>query len=78
MCTIGTVLTVSFSLPLPRRDSILMIINLYQNSRIYWSLARDNAVPISSLFGKVNESLSCPVYATLLCGMCPISLLHSL
>ncbi|EED19525.1 amino acid transporter, putative [Talaromyces stipitatus ATCC 10500] len=37
------------------------------NSRIYWSLARDNAVPLSSLFGKVNESLSCPVYATLLC-----------
>ncbi|KUL91742.1 hypothetical protein ZTR_01096 [Talaromyces verruculosus] len=37
------------------------------NSRIYWSLARDNAVPVSSLFGKVNESLSCPVYATLLC-----------
>ncbi|GAM39634.1 hypothetical protein TCE0_034f11341 [Talaromyces pinophilus] len=37
------------------------------NSRIYWSLARDNAVPVSSVFGKVNESLSCPVYATLLC-----------
>lgn len=45
-----------------------------QNSRIYWSLARDNAVPVSSLFGKVNESLSCPVYATLLCGMPPPSI----
>lgn len=35
------------------------------NSRIYWALARDNAVPFSPLFGRVNESLSCPVYATL-------------
>jgi choline transport protein len=35
------------------------------NSRIYWALARDNAVPFSTLFGKVNESLSCPVYSTL-------------
>ncbi|EFX00904.1 choline transporter [Grosmannia clavigera kw1407] len=34
-------------------------------SRIYWALARDNAVPLSGLFGRVNESLSCPVYATL-------------
>lgn len=34
-------------------------------SRIYWTLARDNAVPLSSLFGRVNESLSCPVYATI-------------
>jgi choline transport protein len=36
------------------------------NSRIYWALARDKAVPFSSIFGKVNENLSCPVYATLL------------
>ncbi|KAI0126580.1 amino acid/polyamine transporter I [Xylariales sp. AK1849] len=35
------------------------------NSRIYWALARDNAVPFSPLFGKVNERLSCPVYSTL-------------
>ncbi|KAK4174764.1 putative amino acid transporter [Triangularia setosa] len=35
------------------------------NSRIYWALARDNAVPLSSLFSKVNERLSCPVPATL-------------
>ncbi|KAK3393754.1 amino acid/polyamine transporter I [Podospora didyma] len=35
------------------------------NSRIYWALARDNAVPLSSLFSKVNEKLSCPVPATL-------------
>jgi choline transport protein len=35
-------------------------------SRIYWALARDNAVPFSSLFGQVNEDLSCPVWATVL------------
>ncbi|KAK3355346.1 amino acid permease-domain-containing protein [Neurospora tetraspora] len=35
------------------------------NSRIYWALARDNAVPLSPLFSRVNESFSCPVPATL-------------
>jgi len=35
------------------------------NSRTYWALARDNAVPFSSFFGRVNESLSCPVEATI-------------
>ncbi|KAK4465513.1 putative amino acid transporter [Cladorrhinum samala] len=34
-------------------------------SRLYWALARDNAVPMSSLFSQVNEKLSCPVPATL-------------
>ncbi|KAK9234289.1 choline transport protein [Lipomyces kononenkoae] len=38
-------------------------------SRIFWALARDNAVPFSYLFGRVNENLSCPVYATLLCAL---------
>jgi amino acid transporter len=38
------------------------------NSRIYWALARDNAVPLSGLFGKVNETLSCPIPATLFVG----------
>ncbi|KAF3762237.1 amino acid transporter [Cryphonectria parasitica EP155] len=35
------------------------------NSRIYWALARDNAVPFSGFFSKVSERLSCPVPATL-------------
>ncbi|KAK0631777.1 putative amino acid transporter [Immersiella caudata] len=35
------------------------------NSRIYWALARDNAVPFSKWFSSVNERLSCPVPATL-------------
>ncbi|KDN60390.1 putative choline transporter [Colletotrichum sublineola] len=34
-------------------------------SRIYWALARDNAVPLSNVFAQVNERLSCPVWATL-------------
>ncbi|KAL1982354.1 hypothetical protein VTN96DRAFT_1385 [Rasamsonia emersonii] len=38
-------------------------------SRTFWALARDNAVPFSSIFGRVNEGLSCPVYATLLCAI---------
>ncbi|KAI2614863.1 amino acid transporter [Hypoxylon sp. NC1633] len=35
------------------------------NSRTYWALARDNAVPFSGIFSRVNEGLSCPIYATL-------------
>ena len=35
------------------------------NSRTYWALARDNAVPFSGIFSRVDEGLSCPVYATL-------------
>jgi len=38
------------------------------NSRIYWALARDNAVPLSGLFGKVNERLSCPIPAAIFVG----------
>ncbi|KAK7451574.1 choline transporter [Colletotrichum acutatum] len=34
-------------------------------SRTYWALARDNAVPLSNVFAKVNERLSCPVWSTL-------------
>ncbi|KAF6844342.1 choline transporter [Colletotrichum musicola] len=34
-------------------------------SRTYWALARDNAVPLSNLFGQVNERLSCPIWSTL-------------
>jgi len=33
-------------------------------SRILWSLARDNAVPFPRTLGRVNETLSCPVPAT--------------
>lgn len=39
-----------------------------QNSRIYWALARDNAVPFSGFFAQVSEKLSCPIPATLFVG----------
>lgn len=38
-------------------------------SRIFWALARDNATPFPKLFGSVNERLSCPVPAVLLCAV---------
>lgn len=37
--------------------------------RMWWSLARDNAVPFSGLFQRVNERLSCPVPATVWCAL---------
>ena len=37
--------------------------------RIWWALARDNATPFSHLFSQVNETLSCPVPATVLCAI---------
>jgi amino acid transporter len=39
------------------------------NSRIYWALARDGAVPLSGLFGSVTEKLSCPVPSAILVGI---------
>ncbi|KAJ9158538.1 Amino acid transporter [Coniochaeta hoffmannii] len=44
------------------------------NSRIYWALARDNAVPLSGLFGKVNERLSCPIPAAIFVGILCLAL----
>ena len=38
-------------------------------SRIFWALARDNATPFPHLFSYVNEHLSCPIPATLLCAV---------
>jgi len=37
--------------------------------RIFWALARDNATPFPKFFGHVNERLSCPVPATVLCAV---------
>ena len=37
--------------------------------RIFWALARDNATPFSSFFSHVNERLSCPIPATVLCAL---------
>ncbi|KAJ7217627.1 choline transport protein [Mycena rebaudengoi] len=37
--------------------------------RIYWALARDNVTPFSAFFGKASARLSCPVPATVFCGI---------
>ncbi|CAG9947879.1 unnamed protein product [Clonostachys rosea f. rosea IK726] len=39
--------------------------SLLSCSRTYWALARDNAVPLSGVFRRVNETLSCPLESTL-------------
>jgi choline transport protein len=56
-------------------SSLLCCIGTFvTNSRIYWALARDNAVPLSGLFGTVNETLSCPVPATLFVAVISLGL----
>ena len=37
--------------------------------RLFWVLARDDATPYSKLFSQVNEKLSCPIPATVLCAV---------
>ena len=38
-------------------------------TRTFWALARDNAVPLAHVFSRVNETLSCPVEATVFVGL---------
>jgi choline transport protein len=37
--------------------------------RSFWVLARDDATPFSKYFSQVNEKLSCPIQATVLCAV---------
>lgn len=37
--------------------------------RLWWTLARDNATPFPKFFSRVNETLSCPVEATVFCSL---------
>ena len=37
--------------------------------RSFWVLARDDATPFSKYFSQVNERLSCPIQATVLCAI---------
>jgi amino acid transporter len=37
--------------------------------RTWWALARDNATPFSHFFSNVNETLSCPIEATIFTGV---------
>ncbi|KAK0617990.1 amino acid permease-domain-containing protein [Bombardia bombarda] len=57
--TFGLLFIIFFS------SALCCIGTVLTNSRIYWALARDNAVPLSPFFAKVNETLSCPVPSTL-------------
>ncbi|KAF2662405.1 choline transport protein [Lophiostoma macrostomum CBS 122681] len=53
---------------------ICLVGTLLTCSRIWWTLARDNATPFSPLFSAVNEDLSCPIPATLLCTVIGLGL----
>lgn len=45
-----------------------------QVGRTWWALARDNAVPFSPFFTRVNEKLSCPIEATIFTGILTVAL----
>jgi choline transport protein len=53
---------------------ICLVGTLLTCGRIWWSLARDNATPFHNFFSKVNETLSCPIPATLLCVIISLGL----
>lgn len=66
ICVIGTFLTVSHP-PFPHHPS--QTLTHAQVGRLWWALARDHATPFPSFFSKVDERLSCPVPATILCAV---------
>lgn len=53
---------------------ICLVGTLLTCGRIWWSLARDNATPLSGFFSSVNETLSCPIPATALCTIISLGL----
>ncbi|KAF2681122.1 amino acid transporter [Lentithecium fluviatile CBS 122367] len=53
---------------------ICLVGTLLTCGRIWWTLARDNATPLPHFFSKVDEDLSCPVPATLLCAFLSLCL----
>lgn len=61
--TFGLLLILFLSIMLCTVGTILMV------GRLWWALARDNATPFATYFSHVNERLSCPVPATLLCAV---------
>ncbi|KAH0541566.1 hypothetical protein FGG08_003978 [Glutinoglossum americanum] len=61
--TFGLLIIIFFSL-------LICVVGTYLTvGRIWWSLARDNATPFSPFFSQVNERLSCPIPATVLCAV---------
>jgi choline transport protein len=53
---------------------ICLVGTLLTCGRIWWALARDKATPFPNFFSNVNEELSCPVPATLLCAFLSLCL----
>lgn len=59
----GLLLIVLLSILICSIGTMLMV------GRLWWTLARDNATPFAGFFSKVNERLSCPIEATVLCAV---------
>ncbi|KAJ7224935.1 choline transport protein [Mycena haematopus] len=52
-----------------KKSGMLTDARCFQTGRIYWALARDNVTPFSAFFSKASTRLSCPVPATVFCGI---------
>nr|POE54179.1 choline transport protein [Quercus suber] len=61
--TFGLLFILFLSIMICAIGTLLMV------GRLYWTLARDNAIPFASVFRHVNEKLSCPIPATILCAI---------
>ncbi|KAF2173300.1 hypothetical protein M409DRAFT_49762 [Zasmidium cellare ATCC 36951] len=61
--TFGLLLIVFLSIMICAVGTVLML------GRLWWALARDNATPFPGFFSKVDENLSCPIPATILCSV---------
>ncbi|KAK3716684.1 hypothetical protein LTR37_006314 [Vermiconidia calcicola] len=60
---LGLLLILFLSIMICAVGTLLMV------GRLWWVLARDNATPFAKLFSTVDERLSCPVPATVLCAV---------
>lgn len=61
--TFGLLLILFLSIMICTLGTVLMV------GRLWWALARDNATPFAGFFSQVNERLSCPIPATILCAI---------
>jgi choline transport protein len=61
--TFGLLFIVLLSILICSIGTLMMV------GRLLWVLGRDNATPFAKTLGSVNEKLSCPVPATILCAV---------
>lgn len=61
--TFGLLLIVLLSILICAIGTVLMV------GRLLWALARDNMTPFPTILSKVDERLSCPIPATILCAI---------